>query len=120
MWPRFLLKCFVIALYTLAAFGCGILLSLLLARPASAREPVQYHCQGYIYPRMWCEAKYVYPFVPKWSLYLKGTRVEYEDGIYVYLTVSDEWERAEACILDHCVTFYVRWHEGELQFGEKQ
>lgn len=107
MWPRFLLKCFVIVLYTLLAFGCGVLLSFLLASPAGAREPIQYHCQGYIYPRMWCEAKYVDPFIPQWSLYLKGTRVEYEDGIYVYLTVSDEWERAEACVLEHLSLIHI-------------
>lgn len=116
MWPRFLLKCFVIVLYTLIAFACGVLLSFLLASPAGAREPIQYHCQEYMYPRMWCEAKNVYPFVPKWSLYLDGNLVEYDDGIFVYLTVSTEWERIEACVLDHCVTFYGRWHEGRLHF----
>ena len=121
MWPRFLLKCFVIVLYTLIAFCVGIALSFLLERPAKAeRSPPVYSCKAYIYPRIQCEVKYVDPFVPEWNIYRDGVRVEYENGVFVYLTLADEWERVEGCILDHCVTFYGRWHEGKLQFGEKQ
>lgn len=111
MWPRFLLKCFVIVAYVLLAFGVGVLLSFLLESPAGAREPVAYHCQEFMYPRMQCEAKNVFPYAPVWSVYLNGVKVEHEDGIYVYITIADEWERVEACILDHCVTFYARWQD---------
>jgi len=116
MWQRFLLKACVIVLYTLVAFGCGILLSMLLCPPAHAREPVAYHCQEFMYPRMQCEAKNVYPYAPVWSVYLNGVKVEHEDGINAYITIADEWERVEACILNHCVTFYARWQGNRLYF----
>lgn len=96
------------------------LYALTWACTLGARNPPHYDCKGYIYPRIQCEATFVEPFIPQWSLYMNGYRVEYENGVYVYLTVADQWERAEVCLLDSCVTFYVRWSDKKLQFKEEE
>lgn len=119
MWR---LKRFVIAVVVaVLAFCGGVLLMSFVASPARGdRPPPEYHCEAYIYPRIWCEAKYVDPFNPEWSLYLENVRVEYEDGVYVYLTVADGWERVEVCLLNHCARFQVRWHNKQIQFRTQE
>lgn len=98
-------------------FIAGIVLMMMFETAVRAdRPPPQYTCSTYIYPRIKCEAQYVDPFVPEWSVYLNGKLVEYDDGIVVYLTIADEWERIDVCVANNCTGILVRWLDGVTHF----
>lgn len=77
-------------------------------------------CEGWKKPRVVCEAKYVWPYVPDWTVWRGEDRTDVDHGMIVYLTVPEyRFARVEMCPLPEvCVSAWAGWFNRKALFHE--
>jgi len=75
-------------------------------------------CRGWKSPRIVCEAHYVWPYIPEWTVWKDEERTDVDHGMVVYLTVPEyKFARVEMCPLpDVCVSAWAGWFNSRALF----
>lgn len=94
----------------------AFLILCLSATTLDSREPPQFTCKTWNYPRIVCEAHYVDPFDVVWRVLWDGQTADYDKGVVVYLTLPDDrWATIDMQVLDTHLTAHGRWFNHVVQ-----
>lgn len=106
----------------LPAVAVAALVGLLASSDTISRPHPTMTCKGYRAPRIVCEARYVDPARPEWTVYASNgrERTDFDVGLVVYLTVPERrFARVEMCVVpDLCVSAWAGWFDHRALFHE--
>lgn len=96
------------------------LLGFFAAGANTARPGPTLTCKGWRSPRIVCEARFVWPYEPDWTVWEGDDRRDVDHGLIVYLTVPEyRFARVEMCPLpDVCVSAWAGWFNRKALFHE--
>lgn len=77
-------------------------------------------CKGWKSPRIVCEARFVWPHEPEWTVWRGEERTDVDHGLIVYLTVPEyRFARVEMCpVPTVCVSAWAGWFNRKALFHE--
>lgn len=94
------------------------LLGFLAPASSETRPGPTLSCKGWRSPRIVCEAKYVWPYEPDWTVWQGEERTDVDHGLIVYLTVPEyKFARVEMCPLPEvCASAWAGWFNRKAMF----